>query len=66
MGRQHVNYVEIKYFCYINSFGITYRIIIFQVGENSNQLSNITYTLIASNIISHEEVPKGFKFDIRN
>ena len=64
-GRQYANYVEIEYFYYVNSSGVPYKIEILQIGENGAIASNTTYTLIASNIINHEEVPilpKGFKF----
>jgi len=65
MGRQYIDYVEIEYFYYVNSSGVPYKIIILQIGENGKPVSNTTYTLIASNIINHEEIPilpKGFKF----
>jgi len=65
MGKQYIDYVEIKYFYYVNSSGVPYKIVILQIGENGKPVSNITYTLIASNIINHEVVPilpKGFNF----
>ena len=65
MGRQYIDYVEIEYFYYVNSSGVPYKIVILQIGENGEPVSNTTYTLIASNIINHEKVPilpKGFKF----
>jgi len=65
MGKQYVDYVEIKYLYYVNSSGVPYKIEILQIGENGKLVSNTTYILIASNIINHEEVPilpKGFVF----
>jgi len=65
MGRQCIDYVEIKYFYYVNSSGVPYKIVTLQIGENGKPVSNTTYILIASNLTNHEEppiLPKGFKF----
>jgi len=65
MGKQYIGYVEVEYFYYVNSSDVPYKNVILQIGENGKPASNTTYTLIASNIINHKEVPilpKGFKF----
>jgi len=65
MGKSYIDYVEVEYFYYVNSSGVPYKIVILQIGEDGKPVGNTTYTLIASNIINHKEVPilpKGFKF----
>jgi len=37
MGIQYIDYVEIKYFYYVNSSGVPYKIVILQIGENGEQ-----------------------------
>ncbi|AAK42675.1 hypothetical protein SULI_01770 [Saccharolobus solfataricus] len=63
-GKTFIGYVELEYFYYVNSTGVPYKIIILQIGESGQLVSNTTYILVKSNLVNPNEqpiLPEGFK-----
>lgn len=64
-GKTFIGYIELEYFYYVNSTGVPYKIVILQIGESGQIVSNTTYTLVSSNLVNPNEqpiLPDGFKF----
>jgi len=64
-GKSYIGYNEFDWYYFVNSTGVPYKIVLIQKNEYGQIVSNSTYILISSNIISSKDkliIPTGFKF----